>query len=481
MSTRITILGAGPGGYIAATRAAQLGAQVTVIERENVGGTCLNWGCIPTKTLMTTAELMGNLHRASEFGLEVTGAIRPNMQRLMARKQEVVETLTSAILKIFQSYKIQYLEGDGYVLEPTRVRVKRKDNGTSYVVSDRLLLATGSSPLHIPTLPFDGKRILSSQDALSLAEIPKSILIVGGGVVGCEFAFILASLGAQVTVVEALSRLIPLPIIDKECSVIIQREMRKRKMNFYLNRTVDKTEILQGMVRVHIGPSPFAEDLKEKDKKPMTLEVDKVLVSVGRKPNTQEIGLEQLGVEMDDKGWIVANDRMETNVPNVYAIGDVLGPSKVMLAHVASAEGLVAVENTMGEKRKMNYEVVPAGVFTMPEVASVGLTEDQAHEQGFEVRTDSYLFRGLGKAQALGEIAGQAKLIWDTRTRKILGVHIVGPHATDIISEGTLALRMGATVEDLASTVRAHPTLSEVMTELSHKALGAGLHCLRED
>jgi dihydrolipoamide dehydrogenase len=480
MSSKITILGAGPGGYIAAIRAAQLGAQVTVVEREGIGGTCLNWGCIPTKTLKTTAELMESFRRAKELGIEVVGEVRPDMKRLMARKQEVIQTLAEGIFKVFKSYKIQYIKGEGYVSEPTRVRVKQTDNSTIEVVSDKLILATGSRPMSLPNLPIDGQKILSSNDALTLHEVPESILIVGGGVIGCEFAFILASLGSQVTVVEALSRLIPLPSIDKDCSTTIQREMKKRKIKPILKRTVERVENINGKVRVTLGPSPFLKDLKEKEKKPLILEVDKVLVSVGRKPNTREMGLEQLGLEMDDHGWIISNKRMETNLPNVYAIGDVLGPSKMMLAHVASHEGLVSVENAMGGNRKMNYEVVPVGVFTTPEVADVGLTEEQALERGHDARTDSFLFRSLGKSQVIGEIAGEVKIISDIKTKKILGVHIVGPHATDLIAEGTLAMQMGATVEDLASTIHMHPTLSEAMMEASHKALDAGIHYPKE-
>lgn len=480
MGSKITILGAGPGGYIAAIRAAQLGAQVTVVERDSVGGTCLNWGCIPTKTLKTTAELLENFRKAKELGVEVMGEVRPDMQRLMARKQEVIQTLAKGITRILESYKIQYLKGEGHVLEPTRVRVKQMDKGNVDLDCDKLILATGSRPMNIPDLPpTDGKLILSSDDALTLQEVPGTILIVGGGVIGCEFAFILAALGSKVIVVEALSRLIPLPSIDKGCSTIIQREMKKRKIKTHLNHTVQKAEINNGKVRVTIGPSPFLKELREKEKQPMVLDVDKVLISIGRKPNTRDMGLEQLGLEMDGHGWIVSNERMETNVPAVYAIGDVLGPSKMMLAHVASTEGLVSVENAMGGDRKMNYRVVPVGVFTFPEVAAVGLTEEQARERGHDARMDSFLFRGLGKSQAMGEIVGEVKIISEVGTRKILGVHIVGPHATDLISEGTLAMQMGATVEDLASTIHMHPTLSEAMMEASHKAMDSGIHGLK--
>ena len=481
MSTRITILGAGSGGYIAAIRAAQLGAQVTVIERDNIGGTCLNWGCIPTKTLKTTAELMEKFRRARELGVEVEGEVRPNMARLMARKQEVIDNLATGILKILKSYKIQYMRGEGHVLEPNRVRVKRMDNSIMDVISDKLILAMGSCPLNISAFPFDREKILSSDDAINLQELPESILVVGGGVIGCEFAFIFASLGSKVTVVEAMSRMLPLPSIDDDCSRIIQREMKKRKIKFMVNRTVERVEEDGKRLRVTIGLSPFSQEPKGKKLTPMTVEVDRVLVCIGRKPNTADVGLNKLGVKMNDKGWIVANERMETNVPHVYAIGDVLGPSKIMLAHAASAEGLVAAENALGGNRGMNYDVVPFGVFTFPEVACVGLTEAQARERGSDVRGDTFLLRVLGKAQAMGEIVGQVKIVSDTKSKKILGVHIVGPHAADLISEGTLAIQMGATVKDLAETIHAHPTFSEALMEASRKALDAPLHYLRQN
>lgn len=481
MSTRMTILGAGSGGYIAAIRAAQLGAKVTLIERDKIGGTCLNWGCIPTKTLRTTAQLMERLSRAHEVGVEVDGEVRPNMARLMARKQEVVDNLATGILRILNSYKIQFIRGEGHVLEPTKVRVKGMDNSTMDVVSDKLILATGSRPLNIPTSPFNGERILSSDDVINLQEVPESILILGGGVIGCEFAFILNGLGSKVTVVEAMPRLMPMPSIDKDCSAVIQREMRKRKIQVFLNRTIEKVKLTSGRVQATTKPSPFAHRLKETEKRPLLLETDKMVVCIGRQPNTEGIGLDQLGLEMDTKGWIVANERMETNVPNVYAVGDVLGPSKIMLAHVASSEGMVATENALGGNRRMNYELVPTAVFSFPEVADVGKTEDQARECGFGVRADTFLFRTLGRAQATGEIAGQVKIVSDTQTKRILGIHIVGPHAADLISEGTLAIKMGATVNDLAETIHAHPTFSEALMEASHKALDAGVHYLRED
>ena len=345
---------------------------------------------------------------------------------------------------------------------------------------DRMILASGSRPLVFPAFPFDGTHILSSNDALTLKTIPESILIIGGGVIGCEFAFIFKALGSQVTVVEALPRVIGLPSVDEDCSTILQREMKKKKIRLYLDKTVEKTEIQNGRVKVTIGPSPFLAEVKEKDKKPIEVAVQKVLVSIGRQPNTEALGLKALGLELDAQGWIRANERLETNVPGIYAVGDALGPSKIMLAHVASTEGIVAAENIMGHNRTMNYEVVPSGIFTFPEVANVGLTEPQARERGLEARADSFQFRALGKPQAMGEIVGQVKIVSERKSGKILGVHIAGPHATDLIAEGTLAIQLGATVEDLAQTIHAHPTLAEAIMEAAHKAGGAGLHRLKE-
>jgi len=480
MSLTVGIVGAGPGGYIAAIRAAQLGARVVVVEQEAIGGTCLNWGCIPTKTIKATAEAIEQLHRARELGIDLEGGFHPNLERIMARKNEVIQILATGIHNIFKSYGIAYREGSARVLDPHQIRVTKANGDSQDLTVDRLIIASGSKPLVFPAFPFDGEYLLSSNDALVLKEIPESILIIGAGVVGCEFAFIFQALGSRVTVVEALSRVIGLPSIDEECSKILQREMKKKKIALYLDKTVEKTEIREGAVKVTVGPSPFLKEIKEKDKKPIEVEVRKVLVSVGRQSNADGLGLKELGLEVDARGWIAANEKLETNIPGLYAIGDALGPAKIMLAHVASTEGIVAAENIMGHDRKMDYGVVPSGIFTFPEVANVGLTELQARDKGLEARSDSFHFRGLGKPQAMGEIVGQVKIVSDSRSGKVLGVHIIGPHATDLIAEGTLAVQLGATVQDLAQTIHAHPTLAEAVLEAAHKAVGAGLHGLKE-
>jgi dihydrolipoamide dehydrogenase len=476
MSQRITIIGAGPGGYVAAIRAAQLGAQVSIIEEDNVGGTCLNWGCIPSKIMLTTAKMIEKYERAQEFGLSIEGKVYPDMQQLMARKAKVIQDQTKRILELFNRNKINYLRGKGIITGPGIAVVQSVDGEILENHWDKLIVATGTQPLNFHPFPFDGDRILSSNHVLSLLEVPRSILILGGGVIGCEFAFILSSLGSQIIVVEAMDRLLPLPSVDEDCSKVLQREMKKRKIKFILKKTAQALEHSGEKLFVTIGPSPFIADLTEKEKQPLIQEVDNILVCIGRKPNTAHIGLDKIGVKLDKKGWIIADERMQTNIPGVFAIGDVLGPSKIMLAHVASTEGLIAAENAVGGNRTMAYDVVPVAIFTMPEVANVGLSESQARERGLSVRADSVLFRNIGKAQVIGEIAGEAKIVSNAETGKILGVHIVGPHATDLIAEGALAIKMGATVGDIAEIIHAHPTLAEVMIEASFKSLNRSLH-----
>jgi len=477
MPKKIVILGAGPGGYIAAVRAAQLGAEVSIIEKEHVGGTCLNWGCIPSKVMITTAELLEKIKKSQSYGITVDGSIGVDMPRLMERKNSVIEAQRNGILSLLKHHHIRYIRGTAYLKGKNLAAVRTEDGQELEVPWDKLILATGTSPFELPGLPFDGVRVLSSNHALGLQKVPESILIVGGGVIGCEFAFLLSALGARVSIVEAQSRILPLPSVDEDCSKILQREMKKRGINFMVNRTVAGFEEGDGGLHVEIGPSPFLENPAEKDKKPVFETVEKILVCIGRIPNTGNIdGFDSLDVELDNKGWVLADNRMLTSNADVYAIGDILGPSKIMLAHVASTEGLVAAENAMSGNRTMDYRIVPGAIFTSPEVANVGLTESQAAEEGFAVRSDSVLFRVIGKAQVLGDIAGQAKIVSEKNSGRILGVHIIGPHATDLIAEGTLAIKMGATVEDLVNTIHAHPTLAEIMLETSMKAMDKSLH-----
>ena len=476
MTHQICVMGAGPGGYVAAVRAAQQGAAVTLIEKENPGGTCLNWGCIPSKVLITTAELFERFHRAADFGITLTGKVAVDMAHLMARKEKVIADQIKGLHKLFDHHRIRYIQGSGHILKTGVIEVPQPDGPALAVAWDRLILATGSRPLDLPGLAVDGRRILSSNDALALDRVPPSLLIVGGGVIGCEFAHLFSSLGAQVTVVEALDRLLPLPSVDAACSKVLQREMKKRRIGFMTNRTVQTISETQEGLRVVIGASPFNIAPTAKEKEPVEMFVDTVLMAVGRTPNTDGIGLEKTRVEVDERGWVKTDDHMRTADPAVFAVGDVLGPSRIMLAHAAAAEAQVAADNALGADRRMDYRAVPGAIFTSPEVATVGLTEIQAKAGGHAVRSDEVLFRTLGKAQVIGALAGQAKIVSDSGTGRILGVHIIGPHATELIAEGTLAVNKGLTVEDLVGTIHAHPTLAEIMSETAMKAADRPLH-----
>ncbi|RTZ93969.1 MAG: dihydrolipoyl dehydrogenase [Deltaproteobacteria bacterium] len=395
---------------------------------------------------------------------------------LQERKERILETQRRGIESLLKRHKVRLIRGTGQIMGVGQVEV-RKETGDQEIVSwDRLIIATGSSPLEIAVFPFDGKRILSSDDALSLREIPRSLVIVGGGVIGCEFASIFSAMGVEVTIVEALDRLLPLPSVDEDSSKILQREFKKRKIKFILRHVVAGVDRSHDGLSIRLSPSPFVEREEKKAAATEGLAAEKILVCVGRRPNTAGIGLETLGVETDERGWIRANGQMRTSVENVFAIGDVLGPEKIMLAHVASHEGIIAAENAMGGSEEMDYKAVPSAIFTHPEVADVGLTEAQAREGGKEVRTESFLFRNIGKPQVIGEISGQVKIVSEVKGGRILGVHMVGPHVTDLISEGTLAVQTGCSVSDLARTVHPHPTLSEVMQEVSYKALDKGIH-----
>jgi dihydrolipoyl dehydrogenase len=476
MTTRITVIGAGPGGYVAAIRAAQLGAEVTLIERENVGGTCLNRGCIPSKIMKTTADILEDFKRAPALGVRLSGNAVPDMGALNLRKMTIIQSQAQGIHKLIKQNGIDYRNGAARICGNNHLHVLSEDGKTADVLWDKLIIATGSSPFSPHAFAFDHHRIISSSDALILEEVPESMVILGGGVIGCEFASIFAAFGTRVTLVEGLSRLLPLPGVDESCSKVLQREMKKRKIRILLNRTVSSADVESGRLRVTMGPSVSDNVMQRSDVEPQTVEVDKMLVCIGRNPNTDGMNLEKLAVARDDRGWLIADDRMETSVKGVFAVGDVLGPRKFMLAHVASTEGIIAAENAMGMSRKMDYRVVPSTIFTQPEVANVGLSEVQAQEQGYVVRADTVLFRVLGKAQVIGEIAGETKIVSSRKDGKILGVHIIGPHAADLIAEGALALQQGITVSDLARTIHAHPTLSEVMLEGAHKALGHPIH-----
>jgi dihydrolipoamide dehydrogenase len=472
MSRHIIILGAGPGGYVAAIRAAQLGAQVTVVERDALGGVCLNCGCIPSKALLSVVELGDKAKKAAEFGLLLgSSSLAYDVTRMVARKNKVVDGLVKGIATLFKTWNITVLQGAGELIDSRSVRVAKRDGSEATVSGDAIVIATGSSWPNLPLFPVDGKRIITSKDALDAERAPATLLIVGGGVEGCEFAALFSGMGTGVVMVEMMPRILPLE--DEDISATMSRELAKRGVTIHVGTTVEKVERRDGSVTALL-------------KNGMSVEAEQVLVSVGRGLNSKGIGLERVGVAVGTRGEIVVDSRMETNVPGVYAIGDVVG--KAMLAHVASAQGKIAVENILGHPREIDYRVVPAGIFTLPEIGRVGLTEQQAKDEArgrgenpeTAVAVGRFRYAGLGKAQGTGDTAGFFKIITDAGSGRILGAHILGAHAADLVHE--LALAMGAqlTVSQIADMIHAHPTFAEGILEAAEDVTGMAIHLARK-
>ena len=471
MSKSIIIIGAGPGGYVAAIRAAQLGAQVTVVENEALGGVCLNSGCIPSKALLSVVELGDKAKKAADFGLTIQGPVGYDLGRMVARKNKVVDGLVKGIGTLFKTWGIEHIEGTGEIVDQRTVKVVKRDGGESHIDGDAMIVATGSSWPNLPMFPIDGRQIITSKEALDTTVVPASLLIVGGGVEGCEFAALYSGMGTQVTMIELLARILPLE--DEEMSSMMTRELTKRGVTIRTGTTVEKIERRDDAVKAVL-------------KDGTVVEAEKVLVSVGRGFNSKGIGLEKIGVQVGTRGEILVNARMETNVPGIYAIGDVVG--KAMLAHVASAQGKVAVDNILHHPREIDYRVVPAGIFTLPEIGRVGLTEqqarDEAHSRGDNpetaIKIGRFRYAGLGKAQGTGDTTGLFKVIADAKTDEILGAHIMGTHATDVVHEIALAMQLRAKVADMAKMIHAHPTLSEGVMEAAEDVDGMAIHLARK-
>ncbi len=458
MAYKIAIIGGGPGGYVAAIRAAQLGARVAVIEKADLGGTCLNWGCIPTKALVAGTETLAMIKNSEEFGIKADNP-EVNFAAMMARKDQVVQRLVKGIHFLFKKNKIDLYEGTGRLTSVSSIEVMKKDGTTDKIEAENIIIATGSEPALISGLGYDGDRVITSNEALSLTEVPKSLLIIGGGVIGCEFACIFAELGCEITIVDIMPTI--LPGVDEEASKTMQSLFKRRKIKIKTNAKITS-------VRKDSDSVAAILDSGEE------LSADKVLISIGRTFNTEGLGFKELGIAQGPKNEIIVNSRMQTNIPGIYAIGDIT--NKIQLAHVASAQGIAAVENIMGRDKEMNYDVVPNCIFTAPEVAGVGITGQQAREQGISVSTGKFPFMALGKAQASGKTDGFVKILADSHTDRILGVHIVGPHATDLIAEAALAVKLGATSGQLAETIHAHPTLAEAMMEAAEAVHGKSIH-----
>ncbi|MFQ5794182.1 MAG: dihydrolipoyl dehydrogenase [Candidatus Bipolaricaulia bacterium] len=465
VGTEVLVIGAGPGGYVAAIRAAQLGKEVTLVDADKLGGVCLNYGCIPSKALITAAHFFDRITAWGDRGIEVDG-VQVNFEKLQAWKAGVVKRLVSGVDQLCKGNSVEVIFGRASFTATNRARIEI-EAGIQHIEFKHAIIATGSRSIELPGFEFDGERILSSRHTLDLDEIPERLLVIGGGYIGLELGDTYAKLGSQVTVIELTGQL--LPGTDPDLVKVVERRLKKDGVTVHLNTqaTGVEDEDQEGSIQVTVAHDEQTE----------TLEVDRVLVTVGRRPNSEGFGLEEIGVEVDDQGFIVVDQQLSTSVPRIYAIGDVAGGP--MLAHKASHEGIIAAEVIAGLPSAADYVAVPAVIFTDPEIATVGLTEAQANEQGYETITGRFPFAALGRALTTGETAGFVKIVADAETEVVLGVHIVGPEASNLISEATLALEMAATVEDLALTIHPHPTLPESLMEAAEDVVAKAIHILR--
>ena len=455
----LIVIGAGPGGYSAAVRGAQLGLKVACVEKEpRLGGVCLNVGCIPSKALLDSSEYF-HLAKTSfaEHGIK-PGRVTLDLEAMMARKQKVVEDLTRQVQQLLDRHNIETIRGSARLSAPDSVSVALTDGGTRDITAKAVIIATGSTPVAVPGLDFDGKMIVSSTEALSFDTVPKHLGVVGGGYIGLELGSVWRRLGAKVTVVEMLPKIGT--GLDGQVGRTLQRTLKRQGLEFKLNSRVTEAQVMGKKVKITIA----ADDKQE------SLSVDRLMVSVGRRPLTDGLGLDDLGLARDEKnGHIIVDETYRTNVAGVYAIGDLIaGP---MLAHKASAEGIAAAEAIAGKPGDVNYDSIPSIIYTWPEVACVGLTEEQVKEREIPYDASTFPFAGVGRARCLGEASGFVKLISQAKSGRILGVHIIGPRASDIIAECGLAMALGAGVEDIAGTVHGHPTFAEGLQEAAMAAL----------
>lgn len=452
----IAIIGAGPGGYVAAIKAAQLGKKVALIEKRWVGGTCLNVGCIPTKTLISNTQVMQKIRHASRFGI-TTGPLSFDFAKMKERKDGVVEKLRKSLEGLIQSNGITIFRGVAEFLNPTELKIKGQDN--LIIGAEKIIIATGSDPLDISAFACDHKQIFNSTSILETTDLPKTLVVIGGGYIGCEFASLYAQFGVKVVILEALPAIVSLQ--GKGVSDALTLEFKKQGIEIHANVLVEG-----------IDKTPSGLNVKIKDKPPLSC--DRVLVSIGRKIVSQELGCEKAGVEVTEKGAIPVNDKMETNVPGIYAIGDVTG--KFMLAHVASHQGVIAAANACGKQAVMHYNAVPAVIFTLPEIATVGMTLEQAQNAGYAAKAGKFPFQALGKAVAAMETEGFAEVIVDTKTKQFLGAQVVGCDASNLIAEIALAIANELTVDCLTETIHAHPTMAEAWLEAALVANETPIH-----
>ena len=446
------VIGGGPAGYVCAIRLAQLGIKTACIEsRGTLGGTCLNIGCIPSKSLLNLSE---NFHKAKNFskiGIEV-GEVKLNLQKMMQNKDKSVTDLTKGVEFLFKKNKVTYFQGTGKLKSKSEITIIDKENKEKNIQSDNIIISTGSEPVSLPGIEFDEEKIISSTGALSLKSVPKKMVVVGGGYIGLEMGSVWSRLGSEVHVVEFLDHITP--GMDKEISNEFMKILKKQGLNFHLQTKVEKISKSKNGVII---------ETSGKEGKKIKFESDVVLISVGRKPYTKNLNLEKMGIKLDEKKRIKVNKNYQTNIPNIYAIGDVIeGP---MLAHKAEEEGIAVAELISGQSGHVNYEVIPSVVYTTPEVASVGKTEEQLKEKNQKYKIGKFPFMANSRAKVIDESDGFVKILADATTDKVLGVHLIGPHAGELIAEMAIAMEFGASSEDIARTCHAHPTFSEAVKE----------------
>lgn len=460
---KIAIVGAGPAGYVGAIRAAQLGAEVILIEKGEVGGVCLNVGCIPTKVLTSAAHTLTQFKRLEQFGIKSEAPFL-DLPQLMRKKEQTVKRFVTGVKHLLKSNRITTISGTAKLLDKKTIELTQKDGKKEKMGADKIVICTGSVPV-VPDIPgIESEGIMGSTEALDIQSLPEKLLIIGAGAIGCEFASIYHAFGSEVIVVEMLSQI--LPAEDEEITKNLRRLWERKGIQIHTDLKVTKiADSKNGKKKVTVSAS---EGEKE-------FEVDKILVSVGRKAHTSGLGIEEIGVKTK-KGNILVDERMRTNIENIYAAGDCIGGW--LYAHVASMEAEIAVENALGENKKMDYTAIPGCIFTHPEVGSVGLTEKQAKDKGINVKIGRFPFIASGRALCENETDGMVKIIAEEESRKIIGAHILGNRATDLITELTLAMKIGATIEDIIDTIHPHPTLSEAIREAGLKLQNRPIHIL---
>ncbi|WP_437277654.1 dihydrolipoyl dehydrogenase [Sorangium sp. So ce375] len=457
------VIGAGPGGYPCAIRLAQLKQKVLCIEKENVGGVCLNWGCIPSKALISAAHLYEKSQAGAAMGIKVSG-VELDANKMQDWKEGIVKKLTGGVGSLLKGNGADVVNGTATVVGPKRVDVTRADGSVEqFEATKAIVIATGSTTIEIPTFKFDGDTIIGAKEAVSLRRVPKRLMVIGGGVIGLELGMVYQAFGAELIVVEALPEL--LTGVDPDCTKIVERKILKRGGTIHKNaKALGYEKQKDGSVGVKI----------QAEGKEQTIVVDTVLVAVGMRPSSKGLGLEKVGVTVDQRGFVPTDKFCRTNVPSIYAIGDVSGPP--LLAHKATKEGEIAAEVIAGHKAEKDWVAIPGAIFTDPEIATVGLTEAEAKAKGLEVSIGKFPFSVLGKAMAMNETEGFVKIVADKKTKQVLGVHIVGPEASTMISEASLSLEMAAFLEDLSLTIHPHPTLGESLMEAAAHAMGAAIH-----